>query len=121
MKRIPWAALVWFVASIIALGMSIKTFQSATGPLHGHAPESALMPRPVTSVAPAPLSPSAHAAATAQTPPVQKRPFIAAGDKLLKCVVNGQVTYTNNPQECPAGTTSDLTVYPTKGYLATRP
>jgi hypothetical protein len=120
-KPIPWAAVAWFAVSIIALGMSIKTFQSATGPLHGHAPQSGLIPSPATSVAPAPVSPSAHTAATTQTPPVQKRPLIAAGDKLLKCVVSGQVTYTNNPQECPAGTASDLTVYPTQGYLPTKP
>lgn len=121
MKPIPWMAVAWFAVSIIALGMSIKTFQTTTRPLHGHAPQSGLITRPATYVAPAPVNPSAHTAATTQTPPVQKRPFIAAGDKLLKCVVNGQATYTNNPQECPAGTASDLTVYPTKGYLATKP
>ena len=121
MKPIPWMAVAWFAVSIIALGMSIKTFQTTTRPLHGHASQSALMPSPATSVAPVPVNPSAHTAATPQTPPVQNRPFIAAGDKLLKCVVNGQVTYTNNPQECPSGTASSVTVYPTKGYLATRP
>ncbi|MDD4888211.1 MAG: hypothetical protein PHO64_15075 [Thiomonas sp.] len=121
MKRIPWAAVAWFAVSIIALGMSIKTFQSATGPIHGHAPQSALMPSPATSVAHAPVGPSAHSAATTQTPPAGMHPSLAAGDKLLKCVVNGQVTYTNNPQECASGTASSLMVYPTKGYLATRP
>jgi hypothetical protein len=120
-KPIPWAAVAWFVVSIIALGMSIKTFQTDVGLLHGHAPQSGLIPSPATFAAPAPVNPSAHTAATTQTPPVQKRPFIAAGDKLLKCVVNGQVTYTNNPQECPSGTASSVTVFPTKGYLATRP
>ncbi|WP_286730708.1 MULTISPECIES: hypothetical protein [unclassified Thiomonas] len=121
MKPIPWMAVAWFVISIIALGMSIKTFQTTTGPLHGHAPQSGPIPSPATAVAPAPVNPSAHTAATPQTPPVQNRPFIAAGDKLLKCVVNGQVTYTNNPQECPSGTASIVTVFPAKGYLATKP
>ena len=121
MKPIPWAAVAWFAASIIALGMSIKTFQSATGPRLGHAPQSMLTPRPATAVAPETVSPSAQGAAMKQTLPDQKRPFIAAGDNLLKCVVNGQVTYTNDPQECPSGAAYSVTVYPTKGYLATKP
>lgn len=121
MKPIPWAAVAWFAVSIIALGVSIKTFLSAPGPQLGHAPQSALMPHPATKVAPTTVSPSAQGAAMKQTLPDQKRPFIAAGDKLLKCVVNGQVTYTNDPQECPSGVASSVTVYPTKGYLATKP
>lgn len=44
-----------------------------------------------------------------------------AGVQLIKCVIHGQVTYTNNPQECPAATESSLTVYPTHGYLSAKP
>ena len=67
---------------------------------------------------PSPSSPNLHPSPRPLTPSAEKHPFSAAGDKLLKCMVNGQVTYTNNPQDCPDGTVSNLTVYPTKGYLS---
>lgn len=121
MKPTPWAAVAWFALAVIALGMAINTFQSATEPGLGHAPTSALKASSATAVAPATVSLSAHATATPQTATTGKNPSPTAADRLLKCVVNGQVTYTNDPQECPSGASSSVTVYPTKGYLATRP
>lgn len=121
MKPIPWAAVAWFAVSIIALGMSINTFRSAAEPLHGQAPPSVQAPNPAPSVRTPSVSQGTQGAVATQALPDQKRLFIAAGDKLLKCVVNGQVTYTNDPQECPTGAAASMTVHPTKGYLATKP
>lgn len=123
MKRIPWAAVGWFTLSVIALGMSISAFRSPLSRIGLHPPQGV----PPTSSA-VKFNPAQHSqraqpfsAGIAQPPSKVPPPLHGAGVQLIKCVIHGQVTYTNNPQECPAATASKLTVYPTQGYLPTKP
>ena len=119
MTRVPWAAVGWFVLSVIALGMAIRAFHAPAPGLSAQVVQGQKAPSAVaatTTVLPASkLQPDARSATIA--PPQTK----AAGVRLIKCVVHGQVTYTNNPQECPAGSASAVTVYPTQGYLPSKP
>jgi hypothetical protein len=120
MTRVPWAAVGWFAMSILALGMSISAFRSSRPRFGLHAPPSTLVPNPSAQFQPAPPSQrNQPGSAVAQTP--SPRQAATAGVQLLKCVVNGSVIYTNNPQECPAATASTVTIFPTRGYQPTKP
>lgn len=123
MKRIPWAAVGWFALSVIALGMSISAFRSPLSRIELHPPQGVLPISPAVQFKPAQHSQSRQpiSAGIAQPPSKTPPPLHGAGVQLIKCVIHGQVTYTNNPQECPAATASKLTVYPTQGYLPTKP
>jgi len=123
MKRIPWTAVGWFALSVIALGMSISAFRSPL-PRIGLPPPQGVPPTsPAVQFKPAQhsQSPQPVSAGIAQPPSKTTPPLHGAGVQLIKCVIHGQVTYTNNRQECPAATASKLTVYPTQGYLPTKP
>lgn len=123
MTRVPWAAVGWFAVSILALGLSISGFRSSMPRFGLHAPPSTRIPNPSAQFQPAPPSQrNQPGSAVAQTPAMNSpRQAATAGVQLLKCVVNGHVTYTNNPQECPAATASTVTVFPTRGDLPTTP
>ena len=122
MTRVPWVAVGWFVLTVIALGMAIRAFHAPAPGLSAQVVQGQKAPSAVaatTTVPPASkLQPDARSAQPAKVIPPQTK---AAGVRLIKCVVHGQVTYTNNPQECPAGSASAVTVYPTQGYLPSKP
>ncbi|NNM64904.1 MAG: hypothetical protein HKL99_09885 [Burkholderiales bacterium] len=123
MNRIPWAAVAWFSFSASALVMAISAFRS---PLHRtglQAPQSLLPPRPGVQFKQARPSQTHQpdSAGIVHHPSGTLLQQSVAGVRLLKCVVNGQVTYTNNPQDCPTKAASSVTVYPTQGYLPTNP
>jgi len=121
MKPVPWAALGWFTVALVALMMAIRAFRTPMPFVVQPPPHSTVLPLPTLQSQPAQAASGVHPVITPQTLPAGARPSIAAGHRLLKCVVNGQVTYTNNPQECPVGAASSVTVYPTQGYLPTKP
>lgn len=111
----------WFVVAIVALVMSISAFRSTRLPEGEHEHHGQQIPSATMPFNPSPASPNLHPSLQPLTPSAEKHPSSAAGGKLLKCMENDQVTYTNNPQDCPVGTVSNLTVYPTKGYLPMKP
>ncbi len=121
MRPFPWAAVGWFAVALFALGMAIRAFRTPVLPVVQSLPHGMALPHPTPQFKPAQAASGVHPAIAPQTLPTRAGPSTAAGHRLLKCVVNGQVTYTNNPQDCPVGTASSVTVYPTKGYLPTRP
>ena len=103
MKRIPWAAVGWFALSVIALGMSISAFRSPL-PRIGLPPPQGVPPTsPAVQFKPAQHSQSPQSVSAGIAPPSKTTPPLhGAGVQLIKCVIHGQVTYTNNRQECPA-------------------
>lgn len=123
MKRNSWAAVGWFALSVIALGMSIRAFRSPLPGIGLYRPQGVMPTNPAAQFNPAQHSqrPQPVSAGIAQPPSKTTPPLHGAGVQLIKCVTHGQVTYTNNPQECLAATASKLTVYPTQGYLPTKP
>ena len=123
MKRIPWAAVGWFALSVIALGMSISAFRSPLPRIELRPLQSVLPTSSATRFKPTQpsRSPQPVSAGIAQPPSKTTPPLHGAGVQLIKCMIHGQMTYTNNPQECPAATASKLMAYPTQGYLPTKP
>lgn len=112
MRRVPLASIVWFVLSAAALWMALRAFQSM--PAHIAQPAQLQMASPTPPAKP-------RASAIIQPPPKAPQRRHEAGVQLIKCVIHGQVTYTNDPQECPSAAEHHLTVYPTQGYLPARP
>ncbi len=112
MTRVPLASLVWFVLSAAALWMAVRAFQSMPAPLAHPAHFQIASP---------PLPAKPRQPAIVQPPPTTPAQTQAAGVQLIKCMIHGQVTYTNDPQECPSAAEHHLTVYPTQGYLPTKP
>ncbi|MGC9185472.1 MAG: hypothetical protein ACP5GC_08510 [Thiomonas sp.] len=121
MRPFPWAAVGWFAVALFALGMAIRAFRMSVPPVVQPPSRGMALPQPTPQFKPAQAASDVHSTIPPQIPLIAAKPSTAAGHRLLKCVVNGQVTYTNNPQDCPVGTASSVTVYPTKGYLPTRP
>ena len=123
MNRFPWAAVGWFIVAVFALGMSVSAFRSSRPVAGFHVLQTVPPPSPAAlfkPVSPQP-TPQSFAAGSLSAPGTAPPATPTAGVRLLKCVVHGQVTYTNNPQDCPMGTASSVTVFPTQGYLATKP
>ena len=115
--RGTWHVVAWFALAIFATAMLLRSLQP-TDLLHPARPaqwipsQSAVAP-PAQAMVPAR---NRGAASGDSVPGARVHPMPTAGTQLIKCVVHGQVTYTNDPQECQDATQSgSVTVYPTAG------
>jgi hypothetical protein len=112
--RANWKALAWFALAVLAALMAACSWNSPRLP-------SARPGLPALPVAPAivraPGRVGAAAALVRPPRPTPSRVAKPAGSRLLKCSEHGEVTYTNDPQDCVGAPVSrSIVVYPTQGY-----
>jgi hypothetical protein len=114
-----WPAVAWFALAVFATAMLLRSLQPA-GSLRPVHPAQWMLPRP--AVPPQWHSQTTGPEADRSAPPKAGMPAAAVqtgptvGTQLIKCAIHGQVTYTNDPQECQdAAQSGSVTVYPTRG------
>lgn len=111
---LTWRAAAWAALALVAALMAVVSWWNLQTAWLSTPPRLLPSAPPAARVS-VPRAGTTHALPTSRAG--LARATAPAGSALIKCLDHGDVTYTNDPQECAgASAPRALVVYPTRGY-----
>ena len=111
---LTWRAAAWAALALVAALMAVVSWWNLQTAWLSTPPRLLPSAPPAARVS-VPRAGTTHALPTSRAG--LERATAPAGSALIKCLDHGEVTYTNDPQECAgASAPRAIVVYPTRGY-----